>query len=1015
MKLIKLLFITFPLLIFSQNSVLENQIKHVYHYDKDFKQTDSISSYYYKEVFRESNFIPSGPIVCYTKNGVIFSKTYAIYFEAAPGQNDSIIKNGPHIEYHPNGVKSIIRFFVNNSQIAEEYRYNQSGNLIFETTYLDGMLNGIQKTFYETGELKSKRYNIDGVANGVEIGYYKTGEKKYTRNFNSGIQEGEEVGFYKSGEVLYKMNYLSGTIDGNEVGYDTMGNTIYIKNHYSLLKTDKIDSKLSDNTPVTLKNISYFFNSGEIKQEVNYSKGLIDGLSVGYFKSGKKSYVINYKDGLMDGVSETYFRNGDIKSKCYFIKGLKQGKEVVFKQEKKIEDKTIIYIYFKAIERFYDNGLLDGIETGYFSNESIEYTQIWDQGLLNGEKVKYHFFKNGQKIPKEKYNFSNGVKQGGYLTFYSSGELETRGEFVDDVKSSKILRYYKNKEIKAEEYYTSGLKSGEWKEYYKSGGLKSIRNYDSNNLKGDYFDYEEINSDLIYSVSYIDNKKHGNEISYFTSCQPKKECNFLNGTKNGEEIEYYEENGKVRTRKTYINGIVEGPILTFYPISGRIKKEAKQVEIYPTKKIKLITEFYDSPGKEIKAQEKYNKNCKVILVDGYYINGRLKFEQFVNNCTSSSAQFKEIYYFDNVNNNKSYEREFTYDNFGNKYGYDIYGNLISIVKYFQPQELPDMSSSKLIITNFNKQIYNFPVKTIEEKFISGNTSKIVNLDLNGNGNEIGYYDDEINIKKYSISLVEFNRQGKMQYYKQNGVDTDYSEKYINDIRVDRKLALVIGNSAYKTLDILKNPVNDATLISSSLRNLGFSVIERLNIKTKDEMYDAIDEFNSKRKDSEINLIYYAGHGISVEGENYLIPTDVDVKSNDRDKPYKELKRKAYGVGELKEELEFTKPNQRNIIILDACRNNPLKKYRGNKGGLSKIDPPKGTIIAFSTSYGSVAEDGLGGNSKYAEILAEKILEKNISINGVFNSVRSEFERLQIDQKPIEQSTLTGEVFLNITK
>ena len=181
------------------------------------------------------------------------------------------------------------------------------------------------------------------------------------------------------------------------------------------------------------------------------------------------------------------------------------------------------------------------------------------------------------------------------------------------------------------------------------------------------------------------------------------------------------------------------------------------------------------------------------------------------------------------------------------------------------------------------------------------------------------------------------------------------------------------------------------------------------------MYDAIDEFNSKRKDSEINLIYYAGHGISVEGENYLIPTDVDVKSNDRDKPYKELKRKAYGVGELKEELEFTKPNQRNIIILDACRNNPLKKYRGNKGGLSKIDPPKGTIIAFSTSYGSVAEDGLGGNSKYAEILAEKILEKNISINGVFNSVRSEFERLQIDQKPIEQSTLTGEVFLNITK
>ena len=174
------------------------------------------------------------------------------------------------------------------------------------------------------------------------------------------------------------------------------------------------------------------------------------------------------------------------------------------------------------------------------------------------------------------------------------------------------------------------------------------------------------------------------------------------------------------------------------------------------------------------------------------------------------------------------------------------------------------------------------------------------------------------------------------------------------------------------------------------------------------MFDAIDEFKIRRKDSEINLIYFAGHGISLKGKNYLIPTDEVIETS------KHLERSGFSAELLIRDLEFSKPGQRNIVILDACRNNPLKSTRGTgSGGLTDFEqPPKGTLIAFSTSYGAIANDGDGENSLYTKILAEKILEENISISGVFSNVRLVFDKMGVNQQPIEQSTLTGEVFLN---
>ena len=225
---------------------------------------------------------------------------------------------------------------------------------------------------------------------------------------------------------------------------------------------------------------------------------------------------------------------------------------------------------------------------------------------------------------------------------------------------------------------------------------------------------------------------------------------------------------------------------------------------------------------------------------------------------------------------------------------------------------------------------------------------------------------------------------------------------------EKRLALVIGNANYDKGE-LKNPVNDARLIASTLDSLDFDVILKENLATKRDMTAAIREFGSKRSEYDVAFVYYAGHGIQVDDENFLLPTKEVFEE--------EFDVMDYGVS-VQNIMRYLRAqtNEVNILILDACRDNPFESNwnttRSLKGGgLAKIPAPTGSLIAFSTDSGQTAPDGDGDNSTYTISLAKNMLLEDTSIDQVFRNVRSEvLSQTDGIQRPVEATQLTGQTF-----
>lgn len=233
-----------------------------------------------------------------------------------------------------------------------------------------------------------------------------------------------------------------------------------------------------------------------------------------------------------------------------------------------------------------------------------------------------------------------------------------------------------------------------------------------------------------------------------------------------------------------------------------------------------------------------------------------------------------------------------------------------------------------------------------------------------------------------------------------------------------RVALVMGIADYQSIGPLKNTINDARRISETLEQIGFDVTTAFDA-TSQQMHDLLEEFAFRSETADLALIYFAGHGVEVQGENFLIPADAQVASN------ADIQRQAVSLKDML--VAVDKARKMRIVILDSCRNNPFgdlidtsettaeggagaSETRGG-GGLAQPAPDRGTLVSFAAKDGNVALDGSGDNSPFALALSDRLKQPNLEISLMFRQVRDQvLQSTANQQEPHTYGSLSGVPF-----
>lgn len=227
--------------------------------------------------------------------------------------------------------------------------------------------------------------------------------------------------------------------------------------------------------------------------------------------------------------------------------------------------------------------------------------------------------------------------------------------------------------------------------------------------------------------------------------------------------------------------------------------------------------------------------------------------------------------------------------------------------------------------------------------------------------------------------------------------------FAGDCLAQKRLALLVGNSAYKN-GPLKNPVNDVIAMNKALSRAGFDVMVVKNAD-RSTIGRAIDNFGRQLKSYDVGLFYFSGHGLQVNGINYLCPVGMKLQGQS-DVPYE-----AIDAGKVLAKMEDA-GNRMNVVILDACRNNPFKRsFRSGRNGLAQMDAPTGSFIAFATAPGTTALDGRGNNSPYVTHMLNNMDHKGMTIEKFFKQVRrGVMKDTGKKQVPWESSSMVGDFY-----
>ena len=377
--------------------------------------------------------------------------------------------------------------------------------------------------------------------------------------------------------------------------------------------------------------------------------------------------------------------------------------------------------------------------------------------------------------------------------------------------------------------------------------------------------------------------------------------------------------------------------------------------------------------------------------------------------------------------NESFVKEIPYQAFyGGKVGFHIYNQIKIAIDWLSVSYINSSSSSysappvtssynsapeiRITEPDISRGFWSVQEKLVRVVGQAIDTDGIYEVTANGveaNLNSGGYFSVDVPLAMGENTITIEARDTKFKSSNRTfRVTREGQAVAVNNnnyaTRNEKRVALVIGNSNYSGQASLGvNPINDATDMASTLRSIGFEVILRTDADLN-SMNNAVREFGRQNRDADVALFYFAGHGMQIERTNYLLPIGVNIKDKH------DVGFESVSVSTVQGIMENSNDDRLNLIVLDACRNNPFRSWmRGGDAGLADMTPPSGTLIAFSTSPGSVASNGTGRNGLYTgELIRQMKIPQRIE--DVFINTRVEVEKKSGgNQSPWELARLRG--------
>lgn len=304
-----------------------------------------------------------------------------------------------------------------------------------------------------------------------------------------------------------------------------------------------------------------------------------------------------------------------------------------------------------------------------------------------------------------------------------------------------------------------------------------------------------------------------------------------------------------------------------------------------------------------------------------------------------------------------------------------------------------------LLHSTDKQFADFLCETLNPS-VRQNTDELTTL--------LEIYNNNLSRDGFTIEKNSEFKGGTLYSIVESIVNSLNPKTTTSAAKSERKKALLIGCRSYHHVNPLINPLNDVNGMADILLKLGFEITKAID-PTQKELKLIIDEFGDGLKGSDVGLFYFAGHGVQVKGLNYLIPIDANLTSE------RLVEYDCVEAGRVLAHMEDARTSV-NLMILDACRNNPFERSWGRgigQRGLATMNAPKGSLIAYSTAPGTTASDGAGNNGLYTEVLLNHIAEKGTPVYTMFQKVRLDvMEKSKEEQIPWESTSLTADFYFN---